>query len=245
VFEQSDEGKLSTFSLIDESISIQKATTKLHDLQKTKRVPQRQTSCFERSSLFYGLSGQANVVDILPKLSSKQIVLRRCGQTEPLQFDEHYSEQQLPNIRKIGEGVYGEVYMYKEPSGDPVVLKIIPIEGDLLVNGEPQKNFEAILSEVVITMELSQLRYGKEFKTGGFVELKKICCVQGAYPAHLIDLWELYRDNQGTENEHPDIFPEQQLYIVLELANAGQDLEAFRFDNAEQTYAAFLQVSFR
>lgn len=171
-------------------------------------------------------------------------MLRRCGQTEPLLFDDIYSEQQLPNCRKIGEGVYGEVYMYKEPTGEPIVLKIIPIEGDLLVNGEPQKKFEAILSEVVITMELSQLRHGKEFKTNGFVELRKINCVQGVYPTHLVDLWELFRDNQGTENEHPEIFPEDQLYIVLELGNAGQDLEAFRFDNAEQSYSAFLQVSF-
>lgn len=32
------------------------------------------------------------------------------------------------------------------------VMKVIPIEGDLIVNGEKQKKFEEILSEVVIAL---------------------------------------------------------------------------------------------
>ena len=32
------------------------------------------------------------------------------------------------------------------------VLKVMPIEGDFLVNGEPQKKFEEILSEIVISL---------------------------------------------------------------------------------------------
>lgn len=135
--------------------------------------------------------------------------------------------------------------MNKTTSGVPVVLKIIPIEGDQLINGEPQKKFSEILSEVVIAMELSSLRNGKDFMTNGFVNVKKITCVQGVYPAHLIDLWELYRDNSDTENDHPDVFLDDQLFIVFELANAGQDLEAFTFDNAHQSNSAFLQVSSR
>ena len=54
------------------------------------------------------------------------------------------------NCRKIGEGVYGEVFMSE--GEDSSVLKIMPIEGDQLVNGEPQKKFDEILSEIVITM---------------------------------------------------------------------------------------------
>jgi len=52
--------------------------------------------------------------------------------------------------RKIGEGVYGEVFLSE--GQEKSVLKIIPIEGEVLVNGEPQKKFEEILSEVVIAM---------------------------------------------------------------------------------------------
>lgn len=53
----------------------------------------------------------------------------------------------------------------------------------------------------------------------------------------------MYRDNNGTENDHPEIFNEEQLFIVLELGNGGQDLEAFTFENALQSHSAFLQVS--
>lgn len=147
-------------------------------MQQTRRERQRKTSCFEKSSIFYGLSSSATTnctdVDILPKLSSQQIVLRRCGQSEPLPFDDIYSDNRLANCRKIGEGVYGEVFMNKTPSGEPIVLKIIPIEGDLLVNGEVQKKYDEILSEIVIAMELSNLKKGKDYMTNGFVHVKQV-----------------------------------------------------------------------
>lgn len=139
--------------------------------------------------------------------------------------------------------MYGEVFMNKTASGQAVVLKIIPIEGNLEVNGEPQKRFDEIQSEIVIAMELSSMRNGKEYMTSGFVQVQNVRCVQGRYPDHLIELWELFRDNRNTENDHPEIFTDTQLYIVLELANAGQDLEAFQFQNAQQSLAAFKQVS--
>ena len=39
-----------------------------------------------------------------------------------------------------------------------VVFKIVPLEGDLLVNGETQKCSEEILAEVAIALTLSRLR---------------------------------------------------------------------------------------
>jgi serine/threonine-protein kinase haspin len=68
-------------------------------------------------------------------------------------------------------------------------------------------------------------------------------CVYGSYPSRLLDLWELYDECKGSENDNPAILPVDQQYLVLELANAGQDLESFEFNNAEQAHALFLQVS--
>lgn len=129
-------------------------------------------------------------------------------------------------------------------TGQAVVLKIIPIEGHQEINGEPQKQFGEILSEIVIAMELSALRTGKDYQTSGFVEVLNVRCVEGRYPEHLLNLWDLYRENFGTENDSPEIFEDDQLYIVLELANAGQDLEAFQFSNAQESLSAYHQVSF-
>lgn len=135
--------------------------------------------------------------------------------------------------------------MYKPADDDPIVLKIIPIEGDLIVNGGPQKRFSEILSEIVIAEELSALSNGKENKTDGFVRIKRVHCVKGAYPQHLLDAWEIYNDSslRGSENDNPDIFDEDQLYIVFEQYNAGIDLEAFVFKNAEEAFSLFIQVS--
>lgn len=242
LLEQSDEGSLHEISLLDSPIE---RASFLESYAPKRKTIKRETSVFARSSIFYGLSSQLIQVDVLPSLSARQITLRRCGQQEPLSFDEIYSESQLPNCKKIGEGVYGEVFMYKPPNEAPVVLKIIPIEGELLVNGEQQKGFDEILSEIVISMELSDLRNGKENSTDGFVNVKRVTCVKGVYPQHLLDEWEKFHDGRfsGSENDNPEIFDEDQLYIVFELCHAGIDLEAYVFKNAEEAYSIFLQVA--
>lgn len=48
----------------------------------------------------------------------------------------------------------------------------------------------------------------------------------------------------GSENDCPDIFEDDQLYIVLELRHGGTDLESFVFSSADQGLAAFKQVRF-
>lgn len=123
-------------------------------------------------------------------------------------------------------------------------MKIIPIEGEKEVNGAQQKRFDEILQEVIISQELSNLRNSKDYSTGGFAEVLNVRLVEGRYPSHLIDLWQAYANcTKGTENDDPTVFDDDQLYVVFELANAGYDLEAFIFKNAEQSYSIFQQVS--
>lgn len=53
--------------------------------------------------------------------------------------------------KKIGEGVYGEVFFHSSsPKHQASVIKVIPIEGSLDINGEPQKTFKEIISEVCV-----------------------------------------------------------------------------------------------
>lgn len=143
----------------------------------------------------------------------------------------------MTKCRKIGEGVFGEVYL-----NETYVLKIIPIEGVVEINGAQQKRFDEILQEVIISQELSSLRYGEKNRTAGFVEVLHVRLVEGRYPRHLLDLWDDYDTRQVSENDRPDVFSDDQLYVVFELANCGSDLEAHVFKNAEQSYSAFIQV---
>lgn len=147
----------------------------------------------------------------------------------------------LRNCCKIGEGVFGEVFL-NQAAKSSYVLKIIPIEGTEEINGAQQKRFDEILQEVIISQELSGLRYDAENRTAGFVEVLNVRLVEGQYPSHLLALWNAYKENHGTENESPEIFGDNQLYVVFELANCGLDLEAYDFKNADQSYSAFKQV---
>ncbi|XP_063700035.1 uncharacterized protein LOC134830465 [Culicoides brevitarsis] len=242
----------SNSSYIDES----RRHRSLYRRQLSTRA--RKTSVYERTSFlsdvvvasspplhFFRASPSDDLLLIRSHVTARDVVLRLCKQSHPLPFDELYSAQTLHCCRKIGEGVYSEVFMYKN-QGRTIVLKVIPVEGDQLVNGEPQKRFDEIQSEIVIAKELSDLRTCADdaaYMTDGFVEAVNVRCVKGRYPDHLIDLWELYDENRTSDNDHPELFKDDQLFIVLELANGGQDLEAFQFDNAQQSHSAFLQVA--
>lgn len=54
-------------------------------------------------------------------------------------------------VKKIGEGTFGEAFK-GHGRGGPVVFKIIPMNGDALVNGEKQKTAEEMLAEVVVSL---------------------------------------------------------------------------------------------
>lgn len=122
------------------------------------------------------------------------------------------------------------------------MLKIIPIEGDVEINGALQKRFDEILQEVIISQELSALRANEKNYSTGFVEVANVRLIKGKYPAHLLKLWDEYDAEKESENDRPDVFDSNQLYIVFELMNCGTNLEAYAFKNAEQSYSAFKQV---
>lgn len=90
--------------------------------------------------------------------------------------------------------------------------------------------------------ELSNLRNDTKNCTNCFSEVKRVRCVQGSYPEHLLRLWDLYDDTYGSENDSPKMFKGDQLYIVLEFANGGKDMESYQFKNSVQAEALFKQV---
>ncbi|XP_034472737.1 putative serine/threonine-protein kinase haspin homolog [Drosophila innubila] len=192
-----------------------------------------------RKSTYLNDSSESNI-----QISYEKEVLRYCAQRRPLRFDSAYAAAKMMSTCKIGEGVYGEVFKYipKKSSETTVVLKIIPIEGSELVNGEVQKTFEQILPEIIISQEMSNLRVNPTNSTIGFVNIYNVALVKGKYPLHLLKLWEEYDEKKESENDHPEMFTDRQLYIVLELNFAGNDMSTFTFLNAEQSYHALQQV---
>ncbi|XP_060651537.1 serine/threonine-protein kinase haspin homolog [Drosophila nasuta] len=179
-------------------------------------------------------------------ISHEKEVLRYCEQRRPIRFDSAYAAVKMLDTCKIGEGVYGEVFKYM-PKSNPsttVVLKVIPIEGTELVNGEVQKTYEQILPEIIISQEMSNLRTNANNSTTGYVNIYNVALVKGKYPQHLLKLWEEYDTKKESENDHPEMFGNNQLFIVLELNFAGSDMSEFTFINAEQSYYALQQIIF-
>lgn len=172
----------------------------------------------------------------------EKVILDICEQDRVITFDEFFCGRDQEECRKLGEGTYAEVFLLH--GEDESVLKIIPVEGGVIVNGENQKTFLEIFSEMIISKQLSKLRYGMENNTKNFCYMKHIWCLQGRYPDRLKELWEIYNEKNGSDNDSPEIFENDQKYIALELNNGGIPLLSFSFSSARQAFSVFLQTVF-
>ncbi|XP_038013550.1 serine/threonine-protein kinase haspin [Motacilla alba alba] len=182
-------------------------------------------SWFASSMVLLAPRDSSSALELL--LTDAEKVFGECNQEGPIAFEECIPLNKMKDCKKIGEGVFGEVFQIDSERG-PVALKIIPIEGTEKINGEAQKSFGEILPEVIISKELSLLSEGSVNRTVGFISLYSVHCVQGAYPRYLLEAWDKFHKETGSENDRPDFFGAQQLFMVLEFEFGGQDLERMR-----------------
>ncbi|XP_077426611.1 uncharacterized protein haspin isoform X2 [Vanacampus margaritifer] len=158
-------------------------------------------------------------------LSDAEKVYTECGQWAPLPWKECFSALQMRQCVKIGEGTFGEVFSTSNLSGETVALKVIPLEGSEKVNGEDQKTFGEILHEIIISKELSSLKEKQYNQTSCFIGLNNLHCVQGCYPPELLKAWDTFKKKKCSENDRPDLFENDQLFLILEFEFGGVDLE--------------------
>ncbi|XP_061686772.1 uncharacterized protein haspin isoform X2 [Syngnathoides biaculeatus] len=161
-------------------------------------------------------------------LSDAEKVYAECGQRGPLPWNRCLSRLQMKACVKIGEGTFGEVFSTSNPSGETVALKVIPLEGSEKVNGEDQKTFGEVLHEIIISKELSSLKakHQHQNQTSSFIGLNDLHCVRGRYPPEFLKAWDAFDRERGSENDRPDFFENDQLYIMLEFEFGGVDLES-------------------
>ncbi|XP_062575539.1 uncharacterized protein LOC134237467 [Saccostrea cucullata] len=179
----------------------------------------------------------------LTPASPRSKVLEVCQQKDIETFQSCISTTMMKQCKKVGEGVYGEVFRTKR-GNNSVALKVIPVEGDFEVNDEKQKSFAEILPEIVISVELSLLRENDICYTQNFCEVQRVSCIKGRYPSKLLSEWNTFHEEKGSENDNPDMFKEDQLFIMFEFADGGKDLEAAQFNNIFEAKSVFEQVTF-
>lgn len=169
-------------------------------------------------------------------------LLAVCGQSAPSTLKDAFSNYCDPEtIVKVGEGTYGEAFR----AGN-TVCKIVPIDGDLQVNGEIQKRSEELLEEVILSRTLNSLRSnenGADNFCTTFIRTIDLKVCQGSYDSVLIKAWEDWDEKHGSENDHPKDFPEKQCYVVFVLQHGGKDLESFVLLNYDEAQSLLVQVT--
>ncbi|KAF2307342.1 hypothetical protein GH714_026480 [Hevea brasiliensis] len=169
-------------------------------------------------------------------------LLAICGQSVPSTLLDVFSKYcDSESITKVGEGTYGEAF-----KAGNTVCKIVPIDGDLKVNGEVQKKSEELLEEVVLSQTLNLLR-GHDGDAHNasttFIKTLDLRVCEGPYDNALIRAWEDWDDKNGSENDHPGEFPEKQRYVVFVLQHGGKDLESFVLLNFDEARGLLVQVT--
>ncbi|KIK67787.1 hypothetical protein GYMLUDRAFT_237993 [Collybiopsis luxurians FD-317 M1] len=152
-------------------------------------------------------------------------------------------------FKKVGEASYSEVFGI----GD-LVLKVIPLRdesGASLTSSQKARASECadlpaptdakdVLKEIIVTRAMGEV-------CERFVKLVKSYIVRGRYPQTLLEQWDRYEEEHGSESVRPDSFSVSQAYAIIVLPNGGPDLEAYTFSSASkrwrQASSIFWQVA--
>lgn len=67
--------------------------------------------------------------------------------------------------------------------------------------------------------------------------------VRGYFPDVLMDEWDAFDEERGSENARPDFYEEDQLFAVILLENGGSDLEHTELRGWEEAADVFWQVA--
>ncbi|PWY87180.1 hypothetical protein BO94DRAFT_492523 [Aspergillus sclerotioniger CBS 115572] len=162
----------------------------------------------------------------------------------------------LLEVVKIAEGSYGEVYKLrlreelckKEMSKSKLarlkaygdgVFKVVPLRAQ---SGPGSKKFTSI-EEIV--SEVKMLKYLDPIP--GFARFREIHVVQGRFPESFQKAWDHYKKTKDDcLNPNPSskrAYPDTQLWAIIEMDDAGCELEKFSWSSIFQIYDIFWGVA--
>lgn len=167
-----------------------------------------------------------------------------------------YAEDKF-DVEKIAEGSYGEVYqlhlreeaiqkgstsksrLAKLRAYSDGVFKIVPIRAQSGVGSKKFTTVGEIVSEVQMLKLLDEVP--------GFARFREVHVVQGRFPQRYQAAWWKYRDTKD-DCLNPDpakkaSYPDTQLWAILEMNNAGSELEKFAWSSTFQIYDIFWGVA--
>ncbi|KAL9618672.1 MAG: hypothetical protein Q9160_006639 [Pyrenula sp. 1 TL-2023] len=157
-----------------------------------------------------------------------------------------FEKQCLKNlsIQKLGEGSYGDVYGARKPhheQSDPdSVLKIVPIRPPTGRGSRKHTSVESLLSEFKISSLMDEFP--------GFLRMRTVFLVEGHYPSIIYQAYLDYkRDHEKCYNPDPTDpknYPNNQVWAILEMEYAGEELEKLESPTLHEMYNIFWTVAF-
>lgn len=160
------------------------------------------------------------------------------------------------HVAKLAEGSYGEVYKLhlREEGSRPAVsksklaklraygdgvFKVVPLRAQ---SGPGSKKFTSI-DEIV--SEVKMLKYLDPIP--GFARFREIHVVQGRFPEIYQNAWDHYKktkdDCMNPNPANKKAYPDTQLWAIIEMDDAGCELEKFSWSSTFQIYDIFWGVA--
>jgi serine/threonine-protein kinase haspin len=159
-------------------------------------------------------------------------------------------------VVKLAEGSYGEVYKMrlreevcmKEMSKSKLarlraygdgVFKVVPLRAQSGPGSKKFTSIEEIVSEVKMLKHLDPIP--------GFARFREIHVVQGRFPDSFQAAWDHYKKTKDDcMNSNPSskrAYPDTQLWAIVEMDDAGCELEKFSWSSIFQIYDIFWGVA--
>ncbi|KAL4739596.1 hypothetical protein BDV11DRAFT_215127 [Aspergillus similis] len=163
---------------------------------------------------------------------------------------------EMLEVVKLAEGSYGEVYKLrlredicqKEMSSSKLarlracgdgVFKVVPLRAR---SGPGSKKFTSI-EEIVA--EVKMLKYLDPIP--GFARFREVHVVQGRFPEAFQKAWDHYKKTKNDcLNPNPSskrAYPDSQIWAIIEMDDAGCELEKFSWSSVFQIYDIFWGVA--
>lgn len=155
------------------------------------------------------------------------------------------------NIDMVGEGAFGQVFKVTDRTDVPpqtnqhqvrelggCILKIIPLK-PRNSKAHQSSTAQAIATEIKLLRRMDAVH--------GFTRYRDVYVLQGRMDLKFIDAWETWKSVPANESE---IDPtkssrkaEKQIWAVLEMDDAGRELESLRKLSAFQAYDVFWSLT--
>ncbi|XP_077564733.1 uncharacterized protein LOC144180227 [Haemaphysalis longicornis] len=153
-------------------------------------------------------------------------LLNACNQREPSTFADIFKAMDADKFTMMSESRHAEVYRVHSYKGDSV-LKLVKLDLAL-------KLWNRLISEVLITKKLCELRKSSEFFTTGFIDVRSVTCVLDDYPDEL----QMLKKIAATDTENV-----KRAYLAWHMTNAGVPLDKFKFTDVLQLWSILQQIA--